>query len=233
MTGHRIGFNLTGSTGFLDIYDCYITTPLSSGLERGFALGNSGDYCLLRSNFVFCGGIGIELTSSGSNNIFHANYLGGTGITSFQFNATYSGQRNAIAHNIFLNTFVFGGATSPALTKFSDNQGIEGLSIDVTSGGSVTPDRSKGPVLRVRGTTTGAAYTINAPTPTPTSLDRNIYLTLILFNNAGGAVTGWNFNAIYHISAAAAVTDTNRTTYVLHWDPDSSIWVEVSRSATT
>lgn len=127
-------------------------------------------------------------------------------------------------------------STDPRLRQYAN--GDDGPSSDTTvlSGGTVTPDRGYGIDFRYRGTTTGAAYIVNAPTPTPvagTSGQRDTLIRLILHNNAAGAVTGWNLNAVYHTTGAISTTDGNITAVTFDWDPISSVWREIARAVTT
>lgn len=232
IAGHRTAISLTGTTGFTSVDHCVLATPASSGTERCVAMGNSGSYCVVTSNHMSGSGISIELTSSGSNNMFAFNNL--TSSAPFAFNATYTGTNNSIANNKFGGIFSYGGlATEPAGTYIANNVGFEGISVNVASGGTVTVDRSAGPVIRIRATSTGVAYTVNAPTPTPPAGSYNTYLTMLFFNNAGGAVTGWNLNAAYHSPVAIALTDGAITTVVFKWDPDASVWRGTSGGTTT
>jgi hypothetical protein len=113
------------------------------------------------------------------------------------------------------------------------NSGFDGYTEDVASGGAVTPNRTKGTDIRYRGTTTGVAYTVGPPIPAPSASQRDIFITFEFFNNAGGAVTGWTFNAVYHTTGAISTTDGNITTIRFKWDADASAWREVSRAVTT
>lgn len=124
----------------------------------------------------------------------------------------------------------FGVATEPA-DLYVDNLDLTTMTTDLTSGGSYTPDRSRGSIHRIRGTTTGVAYTVAAATPTP-ARDGTI-LVLHFYNNAGGAVTGWTLNAVYHVNSAISTVDTNHTMLTLRWDASASVWREVARGVTT
>lgn len=119
---------------------------------------------------------------------------------------------------------------------------VDGYQEDVASGGTVTPNRTRGTDIRYRGTTTGVAYTVNAPVPTPvagaTAGMRDTLLRLTFHNNAGGAVTGWNLNAAFHRGPAGApaaidTTDTYVTVITFQWDARDSVWREISRVVTT
>lgn len=123
-----------------------------------------------------------------------------------------------------------GLATDPAL--YQAGNGVDGAQFNVASGGTATPIRiGTYYVARVRATSTGAASTIAAPTPAPAAGARGVFLVLEVYNNAGGAITGWTMNAIYHLSAGPSTTDTEITSYLLNWD--GAVWRQISRSVTT
>lgn len=164
-----------------------------------------------------CDVIGCDFGASAVG-VWFANTLAGTGFRSV-CNQTPSG----------VPAF-FGAATEPG-DLYIDTLDLTGMTQNVTSGGSYTPDRARGSVHRIRGTTTGVAYTVNAPTPTPAR--DGTRLTLHFFNNAGGAVTGWTLNAVYHVSAAISTVDTNHTMVTFAWDANSSVWREDGRAVTT
>lgn len=123
-------------------------------------------------------------------------------------------------------------ATDPDIRMFATN--IDGYTVNVLSGATATPDRAKGNFIRIRATTTGAAITIAAPTPTPLTTARGLTMVLDIFNNAGGAMShAYTMDAVYHLATAPNQTDLNHNVYLLAWDPDSSVWRQISLSVTT
>lgn len=125
----------------------------------------------------------------------------------------------------------FGAATEPA-DLYIDTLDLTVFITTIASGGSYAPDRSRGSTHLIRGTTTGLAYNINAPTPTP-ARDGTI-LTLHLHNNVGAPVTGWTLAAVFHKNATVlSTTDGDHTFLTFQWDAASSIWREKARAVTT
>jgi hypothetical protein len=128
-------------------------------------------------------------------------------------------------------------STDPRLRQYGN--GMDGYAENVTSGGTVTPNRSYGADIRYTGTTTGVAYVVAAPIPTPaagaTSGMRDTLLRLTFNNAAGGAVTGWSLNAAYHLASATptiSTTNLDITVVTFQWDATASVWREISRAVT-
>lgn len=235
--GHRTALNLTGTTSSLIVSRSVWTTPGSSATERGVAHGSSG-------SVTACWNIGngqgkdIELTSSGSISLDNNVLNSASG--SLTFNASYTGPgsgANTIVNNTMFAAFSYGGlATEPANTQVGNNQGsFFNPTVNVLTGGTVTPDRGNGAFLRIAAQSTGSAFTVNVPTPSPstTSKPRNLLFTLVLSNQAGGAITGWGLAGGYHTSSAPSTTDGQQTAYIFRWDPESNVWRELSRSVTS
>ncbi len=123
-------------------------------------------------------------------------------------------------------------STNPRFRQWGNE--VDGYTADVASGGTATPDLSRGNQIRIRATSTGAAITIAAPTPAPSSLMNGERLYLDIFNNAGGALSNaYTMNAVYHLATVPNQTDLNHNVYCLEWDPNSSVWRQVSLSVTT
>lgn len=120
--------------------------------------------------------------------------------------------------------------TNPRFRQWGNE--VDGYATTVTSGGTFTPDLSRGNYIRVVGTTTGAAYTVALPIPAPSTLMQGYMMVLDFHNGAGGAITGWTLNAGYHMSAVST-TDTEHTVYHLWWDTTSSVWRQIARSVST
>lgn len=159
--------------------------------------------------------------------------------TGVLFNAAFSGGHVSVIgtdmSGLSIPYDTSGLSADPRLRRIGD--GVDGYTVDVASGATVTPNRSLGEHIRIRGTTTGAAYIVAAPIPRPpdtvSGAMRNTVLRLTFFNNAGGAVTGWTMNAIYHTSAGPSTVNLEITSYTFVWDPDAAVWREWSRVVTT
>jgi hypothetical protein len=239
LAGHRTCLSLTGATTSLIVTRSYLTCPNTNAAERGIAHGSTGSVAA----FLNTGsgqGIDVELTSSGSISLDNNTLSSATG--SFKFNASYTGPgssaSNTIVNNTMFSALSYGGlATEPANTIVIDNQGsFFNPTTNLFSGNTLTPDRGNGSFQRYALQSTGVAYTINVPTPSPSTLvkPRNLLFTLVISNQAGGPVTaGSGLAAGYHTSAAVSLVDGQQTSYIFRWDPESNVWRELSRSVTT
>lgn len=229
--GFLNGAKITGSSG-VDVGRCSLA-GLGGTSARGLLITGSSSIVSVRTSFLStsAGTAALEINNSTSVTIQTTSIIG-----------TSTGVIIAAPSTIVVTIFCCPGIathTTPfsisgsnlVLNQFAN--GVDGYSIDVTTGGTVTPDLSKGRKIRIRGTTTGAAYTINAPTPAPLTSDRSVLLILEFFNNAGGAITGWTLNAAYKTSSGPSTVDTQHTAYIFSWDADLSVWRELSRDVTT
>jgi hypothetical protein len=222
-TGYRFG--LTAATcAYISLYDCRIGTITGDAAGLCFAFTDTSLTTVVGGSYNSGGTYGASF--GGSTGRFSA--FGAELVDSMRFIAGLTGS---------LFTFVGCLMTIPTVDTTDDHQikffnsNVDGDSVDVTSGGTVTPNRMLGPELRIRGTTTGAAYIIAAPVPVPNARD-TVY-TLHFFNNTGGAVTGWTMNAAYHLTGAISTVNGEHTELTLRWDEDSSVWRETARAVTT
>lgn len=136
-----------------------------------------------------------------------------------------------IGNNIAFG-FVFGGSAMP--DNFCQvGNGPDGNIGSLVSGATFTPSLGFGWNVTIDATSTGSAYTVNVPTPAPSTTGEGTFMTLTFRCHAGAPITGWGVAAGYHLSAGPSTVDGNRTTYLLHWDTAGSVWREVSRSVTT
>lgn len=200
-----------------------LTTPNGGG-SRALWYTTGGFGNLVVGGQVGNAATGVEINTGGGPTTF-LGVIFSNGAPFFLNNAN---QVVVVGCSPSTTPFSFGTGTSD-ITQMAN--GIEGSTADVLSGGSVTPSWPNGAEIRYRGTTTGAAYIVNSPNPTPSR--RGVRLTLHFFNNAGGAVTGWNLSAIYHTTAAIPTTDLHHIIVVFEYDIDSAVWREISRSDTT
>lgn len=220
------------SSGVSNMY--VYRSRLVNGTRAIRVSGNAGSPSLI-SECQLLATTTVEFTGSASLfEIVGTEFV--TGTTGILFNAALTGTnfrvRDCIGLDSYTTAFDLSGLAIDPDLRQSGNR-IDGYTVNVTSGGTVTPDRSKGPHIRIRGTTTGVAYTVNAPVPSPGTSLRDVYLRLTFYNNAGGPITGWTMNPVYHLSSGPSITDGQLTSYVLMWDPDALVWREYSRSVTT
>lgn len=181
----------------------------------------------------------IAVEFNGANGNYHLignTIIGNT--SAILFNAAFTGTSVSYHGNTIFSTGatmidVTGLAADRNLLRLENNNGIDGYTVNVLSGATATPDRSKGRHIRIVGTTTGVAYVVAAPTPAPSlGATRDTDLFLTFYNNAGGAVTGWTLNAAYHMDAVSTV-NLEMTSYHLKWDADIQVWRQFSRSVST
>lgn len=149
-------------------------------------------------------------------------FIGNVGVGGILFTNVVGGPITLAGNSLLVSIT----GTTPQLLDMDSMWGAS------TSSGaaSVTPDWTVRRVYKGR-VSTGAAGTLNAPTPTPTAA-QGVTLTLILHNNSGLAVT-WTVDPVYHTTGAISNTDGNITTLLVVWDPQSSVWREVCRAVTT
>lgn len=239
ISGYRTGLNLTGTTGALFVRGCNISTPNTNAAERAIEFNSSGSHFFVTNNFLSAGaagGFGIEFVGSSSTHYILGNSIVGNAAAIRIEGGSFTGNTLVVDQNTLTGTsisFSTNLANLPSKTIFGFNQGMDGKTVDVTTGGTVSPDFSNGRNLRIRGTTTGSAYTVNLPTFGAPTTQRDFFFTVAFFNNAGGAITGWTMNAGYHTSSGPSTTDGQTTTYTFKWDPDSSVYRETSRSVTS
>lgn len=237
--GFAYGIDLSGAGDFDHIMYCeanadtvVIRSNTSSSQKPQILIGNqlgaaAGAPVSPTSAIEFNGsngnvfGYGNRITGATNNILFNSLLTG----TVFRF---YGNSITSVGGSAPFN--MSGLAADPQLYQQGNN--VDGYTVNVLSGATATPDRSQGPQIRIRGTTTGSAYVVAAPTPPPTTLMGDVYLEIDFFNNAGGAVTGWTLNAVYHMDAVST-TNLEHTFYRLKWDPNSSVWRQVSRSVST
>jgi hypothetical protein len=227
-----------GISSSIHIDRCSLTGT-DSATGRGIWLAST-TFVYIRSTAAGSGSTGgavdLELSgSTGSVFIEATSFISAD--TGIKFTSGLTGQYFTIVGCPLLGSGTFTKAidlsalsTDPILRQWGN--GVDGYATTVTTGATVTPDRSRGPHIRITGTTTGSAYTVAVPTPAPATSMSDVYLRLSLTCGAGGAITGWGMAAGYHVTAPST-TDGQTTSYTLLWDPAASVWREFSRSVTT
>jgi len=225
----RNGLSATSSTSFVSIYDCLIAGATADASARALLFNATTEIVV----------VGGTITPGGGTYIIE--FLNGT----HDFAATGVSLQGVVRFDaaLTLGSFSFVGCpmtgAPPSIASATDvgyrtfNCGLDGYSTNVTTGGTVTPDRQQGNDIRIIGTTTGSAYTINAPTPTPLASAFNTTLMIQFVNSAAAPITGWTLNGAYHVSAAPSTVDGERTVYLFRWDGSLSVWRQVSRQVTT
>jgi len=166
--------------------------------------------------------------SGGKGTVAFCDFAGGTTGVSMTFGSQYRVVGNS---GMAALTTPFSYASDFGL--YQAGNGVDGYTVDVTSGSTVAPDLTRGTDIRLAAASTGVAYTTNVPTPAPGATSRDVTIRLTFANLAGGAITGWGVAAGYHLSAGPSTVNNERTTYILKWDPEASVWRECSRSVTT
>ncbi len=234
---HRTALNMTGTTGMLTVIKSFFATPGTSATERAIQVNSSGAVepsIRAIGNYLSGGATGsaVEFSLSSVGHYFTANHMVGASV--ININAAFVGTYIVVQGNRLNGALTVGPAVAPSGLRMVNNIGLDGTTVNVTTGGTVTPDRTLGDSLRIRGTTTGSAYIINAPTPPPpaASTEYGLFYRISFYNNAGGAVTGWTMNAAYHTSAGPSTVNNEITSYTFKWDPDASVWREYARTVT-
>lgn len=224
--GYRYGLN-AASCSYVSLYDNQFGANSGDVADRVLLLTDTPRIAIVNGQYTAPSGTyGSELT--GSTARFTA--AGPTLVQAVRFAAALTGTWFTFVGCVMAQISV-ATATDPRVRTLNCDQ--DGTTVNVTSGSTVTPDRTAGPELRIRGTTTGAAYIIAAPTPPPPAGYRDVVFVIHFYNNTGGAVTGWTMNAAYHLTAAISTVDTEHTMLTLRWDADSSVWREAARAVTT
>lgn len=235
--GFAYGIDLSGN-GTLDyLSSCYQI----NGSTRALRISNSGtSQSQLISDCAFGASSAAPVTPASGiefNGATGTYYLFGNTIVGGTNNVLFSGGMPGIrfiGNSIgpVLGSVSFSGATAAMFPQIANS--VDGTTIDVASGGTATPDLTKGSHIRIRATSTGASITIAAPTPAPSASQYGIFLFLDIFNNAGGAISNpYTVNAAYHLQTVPNQVDLNHNQYLLIWDPNSSVWRQVSLSVTT
>jgi hypothetical protein len=238
--GFAYGIDLSGAGDFDHISYCDVNADTVA--LRSNTTSSAKPQMLIGSQFGASSAAPVSPTSgieinggNGYYTIIGARIYGAT--NNLLFNAAWTGTTVRIYGGDMGSVL---GSTAINLSGFANdrdvrwvNCGVDGYTVNVLSGATVTPDRAQGPQIRIRGTTTGIAYVVAAPTPAPSlGSTRDIDLYLTFFNNAGGAVTGWTLDAAYHMDAVSTV-NLEYTSYHLKWDADASVWRQFSRSVST
>jgi hypothetical protein len=236
---YRFGIDLGSGCSHIQFRQCSIITVAGDAAARGIRLGVTAgltDVSLFGTSITSNAGVALEAVQNATSvQMFGGIYLGGAG--SIKFSDATSASWTIVSSQITsIDMAAVGSNNSPIILQTGTSiSSANGYSVDIASGGTVTPDLSRvgtdGGEIRIRATSTGVAFTINAPTPRP--VGRAFTLKLIFFNNAGAPITGWGLNAIYHVSASPSVTDNQFTGYLLTWDPDSAVLRELGRSVTS
>jgi hypothetical protein len=169
----------------------------------------------------------------GGISIFGANKI--TGAIGININ-TVTGNSISVVGNDFSGSTDAISVTGTEPASFSQSgNGVDGYTVNVAIAGNHTPDRTRGPEIRIVANSGGAGtVTVNAPTPVPSTSSRDVRMTIKYVNASGGAVT-WAFAAATFIHVGAAVpasTDLHTITVAYLWDPDQSRWREECRGDT-
>ncbi len=159
------------------------------------------------------------------------------GTTGILFNANVTGTRFAIYGCQGLGTMttpidLSGLSTDPGVSQWGNEN--DGNLYSAAIGNTLTILRGFGDDNTLKAASGGAGtMTVAAPTPTPSTGARGVYLRTRHVNAAGGAVT-WSMNAVFVLAGAVAIPTTDAHTIMMNWEWDgaTSKWRETSRSDT-
>lgn len=227
------GISISGVSTSLLIQGCRIICNNAAAARAFKTAGTMVQSWVLDSTLgVIGGGIPIEYTQGTSLGVVGmCNISGGT--TGISWAASLVNTDFTIfgcpTLGNYAPAFTVGVSTDPRIRQWGNQ--VDGYTLDVATGTATTPDRTKGPDIRLRGITGAGTVTVNAPTPAPSSQMRDIYMRITYTNAAGGAVT-WSHNAVFVLAGAVAIptTDLHSIVVVWAWDPNTSKWREQSRS---
>lgn len=221
---------------------CNFTAKSADATARAIKLADTTIVTITGGGVGGDTGAAIELTGGTSFvGIFGVRFSNSSANIGVLFNAAFTGTditvagcptlRSAAA--AFATPFDMSGLATDVRFRQWGNE-VDGTTIDVASAGTATPNRARGNFIRIRATSTGAAITIAAPTPVPTTTMYGVTLVLDIYNEAGGAISNpYTMNAAYHLTTVPNQTNLNHNVYLLEWDPNSSVWRQISLSVTT
>lgn len=230
--GHYTAIS-TSFAGPLAFRDVVTDAPAAAGAAgRGLILDSATNVTIVGGAFTRGGssGYGLDLKNATADLATL-----GTTFDYINFGSTLTGARFSFTNPGGVQ-ITFGGTTMPSGYRMSGQRGatgVDGYKGGLLTAATFTPNLTQGSNITIDATTTGSAYTIAIPSPPPAADDYGVFMTLTFWAHAGGAITGWGVAAGYHLSSSPSTVDTHKTTYRLHWDPDNSVWREVSRSDTT
>jgi hypothetical protein len=215
--GFAYGFDFSGASDFDLISYCDMNGSTRTGRFGGTS--STKPNVLIGNQFGASGAapvpstVAVEFNGGNGPYILLGNRIIGN-TSAILYNASFTGTSTRQSGNTFFSTGavtidVSGFASDRDLVRLEGND-VNGYAVNVLSGATATPDRSKGRHIRISGT-----------------------LYISFRNAAGGAITGWTMAADYHLSAGPSTTDGQITSYHLKWDADASVWREFSRAVTT
>lgn len=234
IASHQTGVSLSGATSSTSITECNIQGT-NAAASRAISYNTSGvtrynavDKCFLYGGTGGAGNPAIEYNGAVSDVTVTNTYFV-SAFSAIRINSACTGQRFVVSNCPSVRNFTLPfdilTATDPQFQQTGN--GVEGTTNDITSGSTFTPNWLTGTAIRVRGTSTGAAYTIAVPTLAPTT--RGVRMSFHLFNNAAGAITGWNFAVGYRRDATAiSLVDTHHNMVTFEYDIDQSVWRQVT-----
>lgn len=234
LAGHARLLSITGTSTRTRLVDSTLNLP-SGSTNVGVYYSAGSIHSISGSSIVpTAGGKGISYNGTTEYCSIDSTYFSQTaqggivwesGLTGVHFSVTNCASLSAFA-GALTPAFVMNTATMPDIRQFGCGLDQQGTAVTVNSAGSVTPLIYQDQFYRVSSGTTGSAYTINNPSPTPNASALGYTFTISLKNN--GAVTGWSFGAQYHISLTPSVSAGDTTLFVFRWD--GTLWRELSRS---
>lgn len=234
---HARCVSVTGASAHTRIVDCYMTL-LSGATNIGVYYNATGLHHSISGSTILptSGGKLIDYDGATSYCTVDSCFFTQTANGGIVWESTLTGLHFDITNCPTLGQFA--GALSPAfVTSLSVipcvrqvNNELDGANYTLLSAGTMTPDFTASPEILITGTTTGSAYTINAPSILPHSTMRNFRVVVRYKCAAGVNITGWGTAAVYHHSAIISVTDTQTTAIIYLWD--GTFFREIGRGIT-
>jgi hypothetical protein len=234
LAGHARLLSITGTSTRTRLADSTLNMPAGTGNVGVFYSAVSNHFISGSSIVPAGGGKGISYNGSTDYCSVDSTYFSQTSQGGIVWESALTGVRFSVTNcpslSLFAGAltpaFVMNTATMPDIRQFGCGLEQQGTAATVNTGGNVTPLVYQDAFYRVSSGTTGSAYTVNNPSPTPNAAALGFTFALSLKNNS--AVTGWSFGAQYHISLTPSVNSGDTTLFVFRWD--GTLWREVSRS---
>lgn len=211
---HIAGSGTAGTSAALTINNCYSVHVRNN--RFGYELVHDGVVESTQAQAV-------NVASNGFGVVCDNNTVAGTsgGAVAYALAGATNSRGCIIINDHYGAAWISGGGTK--------TQGLWGSlqstgNFGITYSASMTPDASM--VRNVITATNGTAFTINAPSNTPTIPGETF--TLIIRNTSGGALGVATFNAIYKLATWTQPANTNSRSITFAWDGTN--WVEMSRT---
>jgi hypothetical protein len=248
IASHRFGADFSAGCNVTALRNAVISTDsnaASRAVRYNLTGGSVSGHSIVGGSLAAGSGACVEYNGAVSRTAISGGVtFSQSTATAVLFNASLTGTRHSVIGCPSIGGA--GSATSFDLSGLSTSpifyqagNGIDGYAVSQASGGgggsNHTPNLARGREIHIRLTSGGAAVcTINAPTPTPSTSERDVSIRFRLTAAAGGNIT-WTFPAVYVLVGGGTTivgTDGNTDIVEFMWDAQTSEYRECFRSAT-